>query len=282
MQEIDSFGMDGKKDFHHSKCFIVDRSDKFSHISTSKGNQAKWCFGNTFIKADSMGYEGLAEVIVSGLCEYSNLDYVKYEECVIRDGSRRSVGCCCQSFLKDESYVVSFAHILEQELGEDFSRHLGKGFKEDFKFVCGVIHDVAGISVEQYVADCLFLDAVILNEDRHFNNLCLMCASGKYCVTPVFDNGLSLLSDLGAYDFYSDFIAQTKRVRAKPFVRDFGRQVRYLRELGFEPLRLKSAHIYAFLDHFQSELYSSDQITRCKAVVRRRMRMLEGKAWIEY
>ena len=40
---------------------------------TSKGDQPKWqCDGNWF-KADYMGYEGLAEVVVSELLEFSNV-----------------------------------------------------------------------------------------------------------------------------------------------------------------------------------------------------------------
>ena len=48
---------------------------------TSKGNQLKWKYDGCWYKADHMGYEGLAESIVSALLERSSIKYpfVKYE-----------------------------------------------------------------------------------------------------------------------------------------------------------------------------------------------------------
>ena len=40
---------------------------------SSKGNQLKWEAGGMWYKADYMGYEGLAEYMVSGLLSYSNM-----------------------------------------------------------------------------------------------------------------------------------------------------------------------------------------------------------------
>ena len=42
---------------------------------TSKGDQRKWKVENIWYKADYMGYEGLAEVLVSHLLKKSSLKY---------------------------------------------------------------------------------------------------------------------------------------------------------------------------------------------------------------
>lgn len=44
------------------KVFNVSRENRFELSSTSKGNQIKWVKGNKFLKADTMGYESIAEV----------------------------------------------------------------------------------------------------------------------------------------------------------------------------------------------------------------------------
>ena len=54
---------------------------------TSKGDQPKWQFDGKWYKADHMGYEALAEVLVSRLLKKSNaLNFVEYEP-VLREGS---------------------------------------------------------------------------------------------------------------------------------------------------------------------------------------------------
>ena len=49
---------------------------------SSKGDQLKWRHGDNWYKADYLGYEGLAECVVSSLLAMSSLDrsgYVCYE-----------------------------------------------------------------------------------------------------------------------------------------------------------------------------------------------------------
>ena len=40
---------------------------------SSKGNQPKWCVDGIWYKADHMGYEGLAEVVISRLLKKTNI-----------------------------------------------------------------------------------------------------------------------------------------------------------------------------------------------------------------
>ena len=74
-------------------------------VSTSKGNQQKWFNGKYWYKSNFMGYENVAEVVVSILCScIQNLDYVKYDlyeqDC-----------CVSKDFLGDNEFI-SFNKIL--------------------------------------------------------------------------------------------------------------------------------------------------------------------------
>ena len=52
---------------------------------TSKGDQPKWHRGSLWYKADHMGYEALAEVVISRLLEKTNVpEFVRYEPVWIR------------------------------------------------------------------------------------------------------------------------------------------------------------------------------------------------------
>lgn len=47
------------------KVIRVSKKDRFQLSSTSKGNQTKWYKDDMYIKADTMGYESISEVLVS-------------------------------------------------------------------------------------------------------------------------------------------------------------------------------------------------------------------------
>lgn len=52
---------------------LFEQDIRTNDRQSSKGNQLKWSNGQTWYKADYAGYEGLAEVVVSGLLEKSSL-----------------------------------------------------------------------------------------------------------------------------------------------------------------------------------------------------------------
>lgn len=62
---------------------------------TSKGNQLKWKCDGYWYKADHMGYEGLAETIVSAMLAKSTIKYpfVVYEYSQIKYKDRVYSGC---------------------------------------------------------------------------------------------------------------------------------------------------------------------------------------------
>lgn len=47
--------------FQNYEIVQLDEADRMLQSSTSKGNQTKWFRNNRYYKADSFGYEGLAE-----------------------------------------------------------------------------------------------------------------------------------------------------------------------------------------------------------------------------
>ena len=64
--------------------------------ASSKGNQLKWKAGDYWYKADSTGYEGLAEYVISHMLTYSDLEkeeYVLYGLETIRYKNKVMNGC---------------------------------------------------------------------------------------------------------------------------------------------------------------------------------------------
>ena len=61
---------------------LLEKDLRNSPIQSSKGNQLKWEEDGTWYKADYIGYEGLAEYMVSSLLKYSDMDeneYIMYQ-----------------------------------------------------------------------------------------------------------------------------------------------------------------------------------------------------------
>lgn len=61
---------------------------------SSKGDQLEWKCGDNWYKVDHMGYEGLAEAVISRLLTYSNTTYyVQYEPVCIQYKAKGYTGC---------------------------------------------------------------------------------------------------------------------------------------------------------------------------------------------
>lgn len=267
--------------FQNYEIVQLDEADRMLQSSTSKGNQTKWFRNNRYYKADSFGYEGLAEWVVSGLSEcIQNFDYTPYKCCLIEEAGHSYNGCYSKSFLKPEESFISFSHILELKY-LDYSKQMQNGFQSSFQFVCDEINKVTELDVSSYIAQNLYLDAIILNEDRHLNNLGIIKGDGYYRLAPVFDNGLSLLSDLKWYDIYEPIEKNMHLVKAKPFSSRFDKQIKELNKMGLIPLKIDRDKAMKMLDSLESALYPEEYIVRCRTIIKKNLRKWEGFAWIE-
>lgn len=106
---------------------------------TSKGNQLKWkCYGYWY-KADHMGYEGLAETIVSALLGKSTVKYpfVAYEYSQIKYKDRVYSGCKSADFLADGYDLIPLEKLYRKFTGGSLAvdtAHQGK-IKNQIKFL---------------------------------------------------------------------------------------------------------------------------------------------------
>lgn len=168
---------------------------------SSKGTQPKYFDGGYWYKVNRLGYEGLAETLVTKVLECSSIkDYVIYEACTING----KTGCRSQSFLKENESFLSFQRIYEIYNGGNLTDRIRRisSVSERIRFVCDFIREYTGADCGNYLSQILTLDMLTLNTDRHFNNLgIVMDAKKNSCrPAPVFDNGNSLLSDWDRFD----------------------------------------------------------------------------------
>ena len=262
---------------------VLSRNDRFILSSTSKGNQIKWFKDNKYIKADTMGYEGFAEALTSELFGFIETDYsyIDYFLCSIKevhnDVATTYNGCYSNNYLEDNESFISFYRLMKGRK-KDLDILLKKYNGLDLvKFVVSEIYDITGLDCRDYLGFLTRFDALILNEDRHFNNICLVYNSeyNRYSLSPVFDNGLSLLSDTSDYPLGANVNVCVRNVKSKPFSTSFSKQVRYF---DADLIRINYNGFLRSLDYY-SDVFDNDSYKRARYVLLSRLSNTEGKLW---
>lgn len=264
---------------------LVNEKDRRETSTTSKGNQVKWYKSGNWVKADMLGYEGLAEELSSIVLENTTgVPFIKYRTCSVKEmGGTLYKGCFSEDIVGKNEVIVSFARIIESKLLS--SKGYDKAVKElstkdRVWFLVGVVKRTCGIDTMQYIANNIYFDALTMNEDRHLNNLGVIenIETGKYTIMPIFDNGLSLLSDESCYGDKGIREAMSM-VKSKPFSMNFADQVKAVRGLGGKPLRINKTKLLKDIEQYSNMLYTEKQVHRAKTVLKIRLQELEGIAW---
>ena len=192
---------------------------------SSDGVQPKYydSSNNYWYKQNRYGYEDKSESLASLVLQFSNITkYVIYEPCLIDD----IPGCCSKNFLTSGESFISFQRLYELAGSGcslyDAIRSLDT-CSERIDYVHDFLLDTIGFDCSEYLSQVLSLDALILNTDRHFNNLGIIInnETGNCKAAPIFDNGAALLSS------YKDFPADTPfqdcldKLVAHPFSTNF-------------------------------------------------------------
>lgn len=244
---------------------------------SSKGNQPKWFVNGIWYKADHMGYEGLAEVVVSKLLAKTNItDFVEYEPIKIEFGYHNRSGCYSKNFLKKGYELIPFErlHRLYRKVGLAKKLQEFDNAKDRIKYTVDFVEDVTNIKgFGKYLTAMLEIDALFLNEDRHTNNIAIIRnpESNEFALCPYFDQGLSLLSDLDGFWLDGDTEKHIMRVTAKPFG-SFKKQVTVAQELYGKQLNIQFTmeDVNLILEEL-NEYYSIEILNRVHFIIEKQL-----------
>lgn len=217
--------------------YNINLSEKYlqEEMGTSDGTQIKYYKDNYWYKINSMGGEDEAEYLASGILKFSSLskdDFVIYEKGQVN--KRNS--CRSQTFLKpsEDFYTFNRLHInvTSNPMFEETFKY--KTLSKKIEYVVNFMKNATGLDITDYLRKTFSIDSIILNEDRHFNNLgVIMREDGTYRAAPIFDNGRSMF--IGNFSIKDNLpISENiKRVSCKPFGFGHKRLVEYFGK-GFE------------------------------------------------
>lgn len=254
---------------------LFEQNIRTENRHSSKGNQLKWFNNEIWYKADYAGYEGLAEYMVSGLLQYSNLeqaDFVLYDTEQIRYKYQNYLGCSSRNFQQPGWQLITLERLFLNHYGESLNKCMYsiRAHEERLKFLVDQTEQITGLQgFGIYMSKLLTLDTFFLNEDRHTHNIAvLMDGVGNFQYCPVFDNGAALLSDATMdYPMNVDVNCMIGNVKPSAYFTDFDEQLDIAEQLYGQNVRFCFKHedVHALLE--KEANYPKEVKERVEAVI---------------
>lgn len=262
----------------------IDRLQKIEGTAirtSSKGNQNKWFDKGIWYKEDSLGYEALAEIVVSRLLKKTNAGpfvCYKYENLVRNE--KIFHGCSSENFLQPEDdKIVSIERLFQSFRGISAAKFIVQfeNTEDRIRYIVENTEQITGLAhFGNYLRKILTIDTLFLNEDRHLHNIAVIQRKdGTYRECPVFDHGAALFSDnRGNYPLEIPLDECFHKIQAKPFSRDFDEQLDAC-ELLYGGFTFQASFTVKDLDDILAEfhgIYQEEILNRVRETMRRQIR----------
>lgn len=213
------------------------------------GIQNKWLIDNTYYKADTNGYEGLAETLASAMMDKSNIGrHFRYRPVILSVNGKTSPGCASENGLEKNEELLTTYNILAKANSE-YVKKIENRYDygppgEKIQMFLKEMEKYTGLKdFDRYMTKLIEFDAIILNEDRHYNNIAVIRRRTEkgyeYDYGPIFDNGTSFglyEPTMMLYRSGADAELISSKLKAKTFSDDFAKQAKYIEnETGLGP-----------------------------------------------
>ncbi len=215
--------------------------------TSSKGNQEKWLDQGKWYKLDQFGYEALAETVTSMLLERSNIEidttftFTRYQMERLNVHGRDRTGCSSDNFLGNRESIVTINHLFKQYLGRSLADTLSRlsSDKKRMAYLAEATAEITGLAeFPQYLTLLFEIDALVLNDDRHLNNIAVIAKDSKFDYCPIFDQGAGLLSNMMYAPMHIIPKTLIAEAQARPFNTTFNRQIRTMQGMYGKQLHL--------------------------------------------
>ena len=114
--------------------------------------------------------------------------------------------------------------------GGDIANVLSRmDYDDAIDFVIRFVNSQTGLDVREYIANVLALDYIILNTDRHMNNLGVIFDGTDFREAPIFDNGKSMFVGVKEITDSDTLDIKIKKCYAKGFSASYELNYNYLK-----------------------------------------------------
>jgi hypothetical protein len=149
-----------------------------------------------------------------------------------------------KNFLAPGESIVTAYTLLKNGLGRDFAAQLKhqKSLSRKVELLADTVAGMTGLAdFGSYLTLLFEIDALILNQDRHLNNIAVLRGANGYSFCPIFDNGAAYLLDYALYPYEVDTRSLISQANALPFHASFSRLANTARELYGPQLKVQFA-----------------------------------------
>ncbi len=216
-----------------SKDYIVTGAEY-----SSLGSQMKWKQDGYWYKADMLGFESLAEAVVSHLLKRSNIgEFAVYEPVTISYDGQQYRGCRSLEFKKENEELISLERLTKSYTSFGLAQMLERitDVEERILYTVELVENLTGLDdFGVYLTSLLELDTFFLNVGRHTGNIMLLydTIQKEYRFAPVFDMAQALFSDTkNVCPPEKGMVECYHAVTARPFSGNFDEQLKTANEL---------------------------------------------------
>ena len=204
-----------------------------NNLSSPQGNQLKWENDSVWYKVDCLGFESLAEYVISKLLSKTNIaNYVNYNISIESKNDKNVVCCNSHNFLpSNKTCLITLDTLFTKYKDEDIAKKCAsfEEIADRIQYVVNTVQSITGLDhFGEYLTALLEMDTLFQNEDRHFNNIAVLYneETGEYSYAPFFDNGAALYSDtFVSYPYKLNAKECSEIIESKPFARTFDEQI---------------------------------------------------------
>ncbi len=230
---------------------------------TSDGTQDKYFKDGIWYKVDRYGGEGYNEELSSKLLSCTDLhldEFVNYQQVIING----KMGCKSNSFLQGHEEYVSIYRLHKNVTGIDIATVFSNmDFEDQADYIVSFVSKETGLNIEKMLGNIFFVDKLILNDDRHFNNIGLIFDGDSFREAPIFDNGKSFFCGNKSYNLKRGYQQNLRSVRFKPFITSIGMmQQRFPSDININWDRMN-----CFLNEIQLELHKTILLQQLKPIL---------------
>ena len=148
--------------------------------------------------------------------------HVDYYPCIVNYNNERILSCYSYDFCEPTKERLITIEELYNMKGQDSNCFGIEYYRPLLKF----IEETTGLNYQHHIEDMLFIDYLICNYDRSYNNFgVLLDQTGVYRPAPIFDSGSSFnLDTAGEGEFYRESLYTDGRL-PHPFKIPFEQQI---------------------------------------------------------
>ena len=188
-------------------------------------------------------------------------------------------GCYSNNFIKENESLVTLYRMLLHYFNSTlinafYYKYNSSKLLETISKNCSRYTGLDINEILRYFSDMCKFDAIILNDDRHLNNIAFIFDGNSFRFFPIFDNGVLLSAESGILN--ENIYYDINRAQSKPFSISFNEQLDLFRD--FPKIKIDYNGLINELDKVSFQ-YKQEEFEQAKSVLLYRLEQTYLVAW---